>query len=207
MASTLVSASRSAAGSMADASNWLSAAASSAISVTRKRAKCAVMPATFASIADVTGSRMEFEDGVIIPRRLRLMIFASLNRSTTPAPAHESRSNARQSTWGLVRRTQPDRVRGRATAFCTPHTICSICHWSATYASRLSSQNSRDRLGSEGRFTNKPSISLLRSFPGSHRSHGFRFKYCPHGGQRAATSLCIHWQRGWSTTSYLLDSA
>src|ERR1700745_4200544 len=74
MASTLASASRSAAGRMADASNWLSAAASRAISVTRKREKCAVMPATFASIAEVTGSRTEFEDGVIMPRRLRVII-------------------------------------------------------------------------------------------------------------------------------------
>jgi hypothetical protein len=71
MASTFASASRSAAGSITEASNWFSAAASSAISVTRKREKCAVTSATPASIALVTGSSTELEDGVIMPRRLR----------------------------------------------------------------------------------------------------------------------------------------
>ena len=74
MASTFASASSSAAGSITEVSNWFSATASSAISVTRKREKCAVTPSTPASIALVTGSSTELEDGVIMPRRLRMII-------------------------------------------------------------------------------------------------------------------------------------
>src|SRR3954468_19971647 len=74
MASTLASANRSAAGSITEASNWLSAAASSAISVTRKREKCAVTSVTPWSMALVTGSSTELEDGVIMPRRLRMVL-------------------------------------------------------------------------------------------------------------------------------------
>src|SRR3954463_7425904 len=79
MASTLASASRSAAGSITEASNWFNAAASSAISVTRKREKCAVTSATPCSMALVMGSSTELEDGVIMPRRLRIAYL------TTPA--------------------------------------------------------------------------------------------------------------------------
>src|SRR5215475_5494979 len=78
MASTSASARRSAASSIADGSNCLSAGASNPISVTRNREKCAVTPGHPASIAQVTGSSTEFEDGVIMPRRLRTPLIQHL---------------------------------------------------------------------------------------------------------------------------------
>jgi hypothetical protein len=32
-------------------------------------------------------------------------------------------------------------------------------------------------------------------------------RYCPHGGQHVATSLCISGRRSWRTSAHLLDSA
>jgi len=79
---------------MTDASNWLSAAASRPISVTRKREKCVLTPATSVIIEAVTGSSTELEDGVIMPRRLRFVVirYASFDRPSSPLKRSECKS-------------------------------------------------------------------------------------------------------------------
>ena len=63
--------SNSAAARISRLSNCARASADSAISVTRKRPKCALTSLRSASMAAVTGSRMVFDEGVSIPSSLR----------------------------------------------------------------------------------------------------------------------------------------
>ena len=74
MTSTLACASNSAARRMFDVSNCASASLDSAISVTLKREKCADTFGRPATIAEVMGSSAVFDDGVSMPRRVRLVI-------------------------------------------------------------------------------------------------------------------------------------
>ncbi len=69
MTSTFASARRAAAARIFSRANWSSASGESAIWVTGKRAKWAVVSLASATIAKVIGSSTVFEDGVIIPRR------------------------------------------------------------------------------------------------------------------------------------------
>ena len=68
---TLASASSEAASSIGSYSNWPSAASLSEISVTRKRPKWTDTSGRPATMALETGSKIVFEDGVSMPRRVR----------------------------------------------------------------------------------------------------------------------------------------
>ena len=68
--STLASASSSAAARILLSSNWPSACADSAISVTLKREKWALQPGTPAASALVSGSSAVLDEGVSTPRRM-----------------------------------------------------------------------------------------------------------------------------------------
>jgi hypothetical protein len=74
IASTLASASSSAAARILLSSNWPSALAFSAISVTVKREKWALAPGTVATMALVRGSRAVFDEGVSTPRRMGVVM-------------------------------------------------------------------------------------------------------------------------------------
>src|SRR5436305_1139458 len=90
---TSASASSSAAAKISASSNCASAGPDSAISVTLKREKCAVIPGSPALIAVVTGSRIVLEDGVSIPRKTRAVI----DNSVCCARVHSSQSRERPS--------------------------------------------------------------------------------------------------------------
>ena len=90
--SSLACASSSAARRISLSSNWPSACAVSAISVTRKRPKCALASGNPAIIRDVTGSSVVFDDGVNIPRRMRLIMISKIPQPKDTRGSQSARS-------------------------------------------------------------------------------------------------------------------
>ena len=119
-------------GSMTDTSNWLEAAASGPISVTRKREKCAVMPATCAIIAKVGGSRTESDDDVIMLRRLRVTLPLPFARPSSPLAT------------GAFRHYHPIPLRWRNSVLHTAYNLFDMLLFSATYDNILGRLADRD---------------------------------------------------------------